>query len=70
MIKTWINGLLINPDIVLVVVDTNVLLVSISSRSKYHWLYRLILDKKIHIGFTHDILIEYEEQIGIHCIMM
>jgi len=50
----------------LVVVDTNVLLVSISSKSKYHWLYRLILDKKIHIAFTHDILIEYEEQISIH----
>jgi putative PIN family toxin of toxin-antitoxin system len=51
---------------VLVVIDTNVLLVSISSRSKYHWLYQLILDKKIDIAFTHDILSEYEEQIGLH----
>ncbi len=50
----------------LVVIDTNVLLVSISDRSKYHWLYRAILDGKIHISFTHDILIEYEEQIGLH----
>jgi putative PIN family toxin of toxin-antitoxin system len=51
---------------VLVVIDTNVLLVSISSKSKYHWVYRLILDKKIQIAFTHDILIEYEEQLASH----
>jgi putative PIN family toxin of toxin-antitoxin system len=51
---------------VLVVIDTNVLLVSISSRSKYHWLYRLILDKKVNIAFTHDILTEYEEQLAKH----
>ncbi|WP_221269210.1 putative toxin-antitoxin system toxin component, PIN family [Mucilaginibacter sp. X5P1] len=50
----------------LVVIDTNVLLVSISSRSKYHWLYQLIIDKKIQVAFTHDILSEYEEQIGLH----
>lgn len=49
-----------------VVIDTNVLLVSISARSKYHWLYRLIIDKKINIAFTHDILIEYEEQLAAH----
>jgi putative PIN family toxin of toxin-antitoxin system len=51
---------------VLVVVDTNVLLVSVSSRSKYHWLYKLILDKKIDIAFSNDILIEYEEQLSTH----
>jgi putative PIN family toxin of toxin-antitoxin system len=51
---------------VLVVIDTNVLLVSISSRSKYHWLYQLIINKKIQVAFTHDILSEYEEQIGLH----
>jgi putative PIN family toxin of toxin-antitoxin system len=51
---------------VLVVIDTNVLLVSISSRSKFHWLYQVILNKKIQIAFTHDILTEYEEQIAEH----
>jgi len=51
---------------VLVVVDTNVLLVSISSRSKYYWLYRLILDKKIAIAYTNEILAEYEEQLAAH----
>jgi putative PIN family toxin of toxin-antitoxin system len=51
---------------VLVVIDTNVLLVSISSRSKYHWLYQIILDKKIQIAITHEILTEYEEQLTKH----
>ena len=50
----------------LVVIDTNILLVSISSRSKYHWLYKLIIEKKIQIAVTHDILFEYEEQITLH----
>ncbi len=49
-----------------VVIDTNVLLVSVSSRSKYHWLYRAIIEKKINIAFTTDILAEYEEQIALH----
>lgn len=47
-------------------IDTNVLLVSVSDRSKYHWLFRCIIDKKISIAFTNDILTEYEEQIGLH----
>ncbi|WP_259068499.1 putative toxin-antitoxin system toxin component, PIN family [Mucilaginibacter sp. X4EP1] len=50
----------------LVVIDTNVLLVSISSKSKFHWLYRLILDKKINVAITTDILAEYEEQLSHH----
>jgi len=47
-----------------VVLDTNVLLVSISSRSKYHWLYDALLKGKYQIAFTHEILLEYEEVIG------
>lgn len=50
----------------IVVIDTNVLLISISSRSKYHWLYQLILSKKIHIAYTNEILSEYEEQLSSH----
>lgn len=50
----------------LVVIDTNVLLVSISEKSKYYWLYQLIISNKIQIAFTNDILSEYEEQIGLH----
>ncbi|HEY4196362.1 MAG TPA: putative toxin-antitoxin system toxin component, PIN family [Mucilaginibacter sp.] len=50
----------------LLVIDTNVLLVSVSSRSKYHWLYKLILEKKIRIAYTNEILTEYEEQLAAH----
>ena len=50
----------------LIVVDTNVLLVSVSSRSSYHWLYKVILDKKVGIAFTHEILMEYEELLAKH----
>ncbi len=50
----------------LAVIDTNVLLVSVSDRSKFHWLYRLIIEEKISIAFTNDIIIEYEEQISYH----
>lgn len=50
----------------LVVVDTNILLVSVSDRSKFHWIYKSIIEKKISIAFANDILFEYEEQIGAH----
>lgn len=50
----------------IVVIDTNVLLVSVSDRSKFHWLYKAILERKIQIAFTNEILAEYEEQIGLH----
>jgi putative PIN family toxin of toxin-antitoxin system len=51
---------------VLVVIDTNILLVSISDKSKYYWLYNLIQNKKIQVAFSSEILSEYEEQIGLH----
>lgn len=50
----------------IVVIDTNVLLVSVSTRSKYHWLYQLILNEKIKIAYTNEILAEYEEQLTSH----
>ncbi len=49
-----------------VVLDTNILLVSVSSRSKYHWLYKYLLDSKYQIAITSDILLEYEEKIATH----
>lgn len=48
------------------VIDTNVLLVAISQRSRWHWLYRAILDKKVDVFLTTSILQEYEEKIGQH----
>ena len=50
----------------LAVIDTNVLLISISERSKYHSIYKGIADGKYSIAITHDILTEYEEKIGEH----
>lgn len=49
-----------------VVLDTNILLVSVSSRSKYHWLYKSLLEGKYQIAITSDILLEYEEKIATH----
>ncbi len=50
----------------LIVLDTNVLLVSVSSRSKYHWLFQALLNSKFQIAVTQDILLEYEEIITQH----
>lgn len=38
-----------------VVIDTNVLLVSISERSKHHWLYQALLDQKFNACVTNDL---------------
>lgn len=46
-----------------VVLDTNVLLVSISSKSKYHWIFKRLLEHGYELFITNDILTEYEEII-------
>jgi putative PIN family toxin of toxin-antitoxin system len=43
------------------VIDTNVLVAALSSRSVYHWLIELLLDEKIELYVTDEILLEYEE---------
>jgi uncharacterized protein len=43
------------------VIDTNVLVSSLSSRSVYHWLVRLLLEEKIDLFVTDEIMLEYEE---------
>jgi len=47
-----------------IVLDTNILLVSISEYSKYHWIFRLLVDKKFNLFITNEILTEYEEIIS------
>ena len=47
-----------------VVLDTNVLLVSISSRSQFHWLFQGLLQNTFQIVITNEILTEYEEIIS------
>lgn len=49
-----------------VVIDTNVLLVSISGKSKYHWLFQAIINQKLDVFITNEILNEYEEKIDQH----
>jgi putative PIN family toxin of toxin-antitoxin system len=49
-----------------IVVDTNVLLVSISERSKLHWLFKGLLTQQFMLCVTTDILAEYAEIIEQH----
>jgi len=44
-----------------VVVDTNVLVSALSSRSVYHWMVTELLNQKFDIYITDEILLEYEE---------
>ena len=46
------------------VIDTNVLVVSIPERSPYHWLYRALIEGRFCLHVTIDILAEYEEIIS------
>ena len=49
-----------------VVSDTNVLLVSISSRSRYYPIYRSFIDELYTLCVTTDVLDEYEEILNQH----
>ena len=46
-----------------VVLDTNVLLVSISTKSKLHWIFKNLLEGNYILCLTTDILAEYAEII-------
>ena len=47
-----------------VVLDTNILLVSISSKSKYHWIFSNLLNSRYELYVTNEVLLEYEEIIS------
>ncbi|MCF8245586.1 MAG: putative toxin-antitoxin system toxin component, PIN family [Saprospiraceae bacterium] len=47
-----------------IVLDTNSLLVSVSSRSPYYPIYKALRNKEYELVVTTDILLEYEEIIG------
>jgi uncharacterized protein len=47
-----------------VVLDTNVLLVSLSTKSKLHWVFKDLVEGKYILCVTSDILMEYAEIIG------
>ena len=47
-----------------VVLDTNVLLVSISSRSRYHWIFQGLISGRFDLLISNEMLAEYDEIIG------
>ena len=47
-----------------IVLDTNVLLAAISTRSKYHAIYRAIIEGTVQLAMSNSIAEEYEEIIG------
>ena len=49
-----------------IVLDTNVLLVSISERSSFHEIFHAFLEEDYEICVTTEILVEYEEIISRH----
>ncbi len=49
-----------------VVLDTNVLLVSVSPRSPYRWVFNALINEDYNLCVTTDILFEYEEIINRH----
>ncbi len=46
-----------------IVLDTNCLLVSVSERSKYHWLFQALRQKRFDLCISNEILTEYVELI-------
>lgn len=49
-----------------IVIDTNILLVSISPTSKFRWIFDNFLTENYTLCVTTDILMEYEEILGNH----
>ena len=49
-----------------VVLDTNILLVSFSSKSEHYWIWTGLLEGQFTLCVTTDILLEYEEVIARH----
>lgn len=44
-----------------IVLDTNILLTSFSDRSATHWVVEALINKKVELAYTTEILAEYEE---------
>lgn len=49
-----------------VVLDTNVLLVCISDKSKHHWIFEKLLNKEYRLCVSTEILAEYAEILDFH----
>ena len=47
------------------VIDTNIFVSALSSKSQYHWLFELLLEEKLELFVTEEILLEYEEVLRL-----
>jgi uncharacterized protein len=48
-----------------ILIDTNCLLMCVPRRSVHHWLFQAVRDGEIQLVITTEILMEYEEQLGL-----
>jgi putative PIN family toxin of toxin-antitoxin system len=46
-----------------VLIDTNVIIVALSSKSSIHWLFQGLIKGEFELAVSNEILLEYEEQI-------
>ena len=44
-----------------VVIDCNIFVVCLTSRSPYHYIYRALIAGKFNLLVSYDIILEYEE---------
>jgi predicted nucleic acid-binding protein len=47
-----------------IVLDTNVLIVSLASDLKYHWVFERLVAGDYDLFVTNEILAEYQEQVA------
>lgn len=45
------------------VIDTNVIIAALSSKSKYHWLIQWLIEGRYELCITEEIYLEYEEKL-------
>ena len=47
------------------VIDTNVIVSALSSKSVFHWLIKSLLEERYELYITNEILLEYEEILKV-----
>ncbi len=47
-----------------VILDTNVLIVSVLPRFRFHWVFEALLAGRYDLALSNEIVAEYEEQLG------
>jgi len=47
------------------IIDTNIFLVSLALKYKYHWLYEALLQNRYDLAVSNEIITEYQEQIAL-----